>query len=58
MRVRGVEYINLERCQPKHPLRVRVRVTGGVGVVVGMVRVGEVRVMVMIRVVIRLEIGL
>ena len=37
MRVRGVEYINLERCQPQHPLRVRVRVTGGVGVG-GMVR--------------------
>ena len=32
MRVRGVEYINLERCQPQHPLRVWVRVTGRVGV--------------------------
>ena len=35
--VRGVKYINLERCQPKHPLRVRVNVTGEVGVW-GMVR--------------------
>ena len=30
--VRGVEYINLERCQPQHPLRVRVRVRNRVGV--------------------------
>ena len=36
--VKGVEYINLERCQPQHPLRVRVRVGSRVGLGLGMFR--------------------